>query len=81
MEPNSEKRKPLSEALLKELAALAEKSDEDIDFSDIPETKDEDWVNAVRGKFYRPNAQYKYKENAPQPPIMGEQDKDKRSIL
>ena len=56
-------RKPLPESVLKELAALAEKSDEDIDFSDIPETKDEDWVNAVRGKFYRPDTQYKYKED------------------
>ena len=46
-----------------ELAALAEMTDADIDFSDIPETKDEDWVGAVRGKFYRPNTQFKLKED------------------
>lgn len=33
-----------------ELAALAQKSDEDIDTSDIPEIKD--WSGAVIGKFY-----------------------------
>ena len=55
--------RPLTESVLKELAALAEKSDEEIDFSDIPETKDEDWVGAVRGKFYRPDAQFKFKED------------------
>ncbi|HKM47079.1 MAG TPA: BrnA antitoxin family protein [Terriglobales bacterium] len=35
-----------------ELAALAQKRDEDIDTSDIPEVKD--WSDAVVGKFYRP---------------------------
>jgi uncharacterized protein (DUF4415 family) len=35
-----------------ELAALAQKRDEDIDTSDIPEV--EDWSGAVVGKFYRP---------------------------
>ncbi len=44
----------LPESVRKELAALAQMSDEDIDYSDIPATKDEDWVGAVRGKFYRP---------------------------
>ena len=63
MEPTPETRQPLSEAILIELAALAEKSDEDIDCSDIPETTHEDWVGAVRGKFYRPDTQYKYKED------------------
>ena len=37
-----------------ELAALAAMSDDDIDFSDIPELTDEEWSRAVRGKFYRP---------------------------
>ena len=37
-----------------ELAALTIKSDEDIDFSDIPATADSDWDGAERGKFYRP---------------------------
>jgi uncharacterized protein (DUF4415 family) len=35
-----------------ELAALAQKREEDIDTSDIPEVKD--WSGAVVGKFYRP---------------------------
>lgn len=36
-----------------ELKALANKSDEDIDYSDIPPSSDEQWSNAERGKFYR----------------------------
>lgn len=38
----------------KELLVLAEKSDNEIDFSNIPETTEEQWSDAVRGKFYRP---------------------------
>ncbi|RSV81179.1 BrnA antitoxin family protein [Klebsiella aerogenes] len=37
-----------------ELKALAKKTDEDIDYSDILQTADEQWSDAVRGKFYRP---------------------------
>jgi uncharacterized protein (DUF4415 family) len=37
-----------------ELATLAAMSDDDIDFSDIPELTENDWEGAVRGKFYRP---------------------------
>ena len=37
-----------------ELKALAEKSEAEIDYSDIPATGDEQWSGAVRGKFYRP---------------------------
>ena len=37
-----------------ELNALAKKRDDEIDYSDIPETTDEQWSDAVRGKFYRP---------------------------
>ena len=37
-----------------ELKALAKKSDDDIDYSDIPSSDDEQWSEAVRGKFYRP---------------------------
>lgn len=37
-----------------ELAALDAMTDEDIDFSDIPEITDEQWSRAVRGNFYRP---------------------------
>ena len=38
-----------------EIAALEAMSDEDIDFSDMPEVTD--WTGAVRGKFYRPEKQ------------------------
>lgn len=45
-------KKDLSEKQRKELDVLAAMSDEDIDFSDIPEIFD--WDGAVVGKFYRP---------------------------
>lgn len=38
-----------------ELAALEAMSDDDIDYSDIPQQLD--WTGAVRGKFYRPEKQ------------------------
>ena len=37
-----------------ELRALANKSDGEIDYSDIPASGDERWPDAVRGQFYRP---------------------------
>ncbi|EFE07400.1 BrnA antitoxin family protein [Citrobacter youngae] len=37
-----------------ELKALANKPDDDIDYSDIPVTEDEQWSEASRGKFFRP---------------------------
>lgn len=37
-----------------ELRVLAAMPDEEIDFSDIPETTEAMWKNAVVGKFYRP---------------------------
>ena len=37
-----------------ELKVLANKFDEDIGYSDIPSSSDEQWSNAERGKFYRP---------------------------
>ncbi|MEE7535153.1 BrnA antitoxin family protein [Klebsiella huaxiensis] len=37
-----------------ELKALAKKTDDEIDYSDIPAIEDEQWSDAVRGKFYRP---------------------------
>ena len=46
--------KDLPESMQAELLALAQMPDEDIDFSDIPETTHEDWIGAERGKFYRP---------------------------
>ena len=54
---------PIPESVRKELAALAGMSDEDIDYSDIPATKDEDWTNAMRGKFYRPGTHFNQKED------------------
>ena len=42
------------ESIRKELAALAAKSESEIDFSDLPPTTEQDWHGAVRGKFYRP---------------------------
>ncbi|MGG7446221.1 BrnA antitoxin family protein [Kosakonia oryzendophytica] len=37
-----------------ELKALADKPDDEIDYSDIPPTEDALWTDAVRGKFFRP---------------------------
>ncbi|MFT8259150.1 MAG: BrnA antitoxin family protein (plasmid) [Candidatus Symbiodolus clandestinus] len=42
------------EAIRKELAALSAKPEEEIDFSDIPETTSNEWQGASRGLFYRP---------------------------
>jgi len=40
---------PLSDESRRELSALADLPDSEIDFSDIPETTAEDWKGAVRG--------------------------------
>jgi uncharacterized protein (DUF4415 family) len=45
----------LTEADRERLRALAAKPDSEIDTSEIPEWTDEQWKNAVRGRFYRPN--------------------------
>ncbi|MDR4307401.1 BrnA antitoxin family protein [Chelatococcus sambhunathii] len=45
---------PLSESQKAELAALAAKPDEDIDYADIPALPDEFFRDAVRGGLYRP---------------------------
>ena len=37
-----------------ELKALANKLDDDIDYSDILVTEDKHWSEATRGKFFRP---------------------------
>jgi len=42
------------ESVREELAALAARPDIDIDFSDIPATTERDWLNAERGRFYKP---------------------------
>jgi uncharacterized protein (DUF4415 family) len=39
---------------LERFALEMAKPDSEIDFSDIPELTEEDFKNAVRGKFYRP---------------------------
>jgi uncharacterized protein (DUF4415 family) len=41
-------------SIRKQLAALANRSEAEIDFSDIPATSRADWAGPVRGKFYRP---------------------------
>ena len=42
------------ESIRQELAALAAKPENDIDFSDLPATTEQDWQGAQRGQFYRP---------------------------
>lgn len=44
----------ISDDIKKELAALSNKSEGDIDFSDIPKTTSDNWKGATRGQFYRP---------------------------
>jgi uncharacterized protein (DUF4415 family) len=41
-------------SIRKELMALANRPDSEIDYSDIPASTRKDWTGAVRGKFYRP---------------------------
>lgn len=45
---------PLTASQKAELAALAELSDDDIDYSDIPPLTDEQYKEAVSRRFYRP---------------------------
>lgn len=46
--------KKVPDTLHKELAALAGKPEDGIDFADLPPTTSEEWQDAVRGRFYRP---------------------------
>lgn len=46
--------KQLSDEQIAMLKALADKPDEDIDLSDIPEADGNAWKNAVPGEFFRP---------------------------
>ncbi|MDI1286830.1 MAG: BrnA antitoxin family protein [Reyranella sp.] len=48
------KRKPLSTAERRQLAALGAKADEAIDTKDIPEAPAANWRLAQRGDLYRP---------------------------
>ena len=41
-------------SIRRELMALANRPDTEIDYSDIPPSTRKDWAGAVRGKFYRP---------------------------
>lgn len=45
---------PISPERLREMKALFDRPDHEIDLSDIPEWTAEDFRNAERGKFYRP---------------------------
>jgi uncharacterized protein (DUF4415 family) len=45
---------PLTEVQINEIKKLAAMPDSEIDTSDIPELTEEQWKNAVRGRFYRP---------------------------
>jgi uncharacterized protein (DUF4415 family) len=45
---------PITPALKRKLARLAERPDAEIDFSEIPPLKRSFWENAVRNPFYRP---------------------------
>jgi uncharacterized protein (DUF4415 family) len=44
----------VSKTIRKELQALVDLPDDQIDYSDIPPTTEADWQNAERGRFYRP---------------------------
>jgi uncharacterized protein (DUF4415 family) len=45
---------PMTPVRKRKLARLAERSDSEIDFSDIPPLKESFWKSAVRNPFYRP---------------------------
>jgi uncharacterized protein (DUF4415 family) len=45
---------PLTEEQKAELAALAARPDEEIDYSDIPPLDEAFWSKAVQGRFYKP---------------------------
>ena len=47
-------RKPLTQEQIKRLKAVANLPDDKIDFSDIPDSSEEELARAVRGRFYRP---------------------------
>ena len=51
---NEESLKKILEEHKDELDRLEAMADEDVDFSDIPEQKPEDWKNAISGIFYKP---------------------------
>ena len=46
--------KKVPKQIRKELMALARRPEGEIDYNDIPATTRKEWVNSVRGRFYRP---------------------------
>ncbi|MBI2839654.1 MAG: BrnA antitoxin family protein [Acidobacteria bacterium] len=46
--------RPLTAKQRREVAALAQRPDGEIDYSDIPPLEDKFWRDAVRNPFYRP---------------------------
>lgn len=44
----------ISDERRRELAELAKRPDDEIDYSDIPELTEKFWQNAVRNPFYKP---------------------------
>jgi len=54
IEKKDKTMRTIPDSVLKELAALSGKSDEDIDYSDIPDASNQNWSGMVRGRFYRP---------------------------
>ncbi len=51
---SEERLKRILEEHTDEIDQIAELSDADIDFSDIPEQNPEDWKHSIRGIFYKP---------------------------
>lgn len=47
----------LSDEQKARLEALAERTDSEIDFSDIPKLDDKFWKNAIKNPFYKPTKQ------------------------
>lgn len=45
---------PLTDAQKIDLANLSDRTDSDIDYSDIPAVTEDFWKNAVVGRFYKP---------------------------
>ncbi|MBB4234350.1 BrnA antitoxin family protein [Rhizobium esperanzae] len=54
MKENDMSKRPLTNEQLAELRTLENLRDEDIDTSDIPEIRDEQWRLARKGNLYRP---------------------------
>jgi hypothetical protein len=51
--------KKASKSIRKELVALVNRPESEIDYSDIPASTRRDWANAVRGKLFKPQVRRK----------------------